>query len=248
VTLNVGRMPNPFFTTDLMYYSDLNFDGVAITGRYPINDRIGTFLTAGAFPVFNTALNFSSANFPNQASSRDQYLFAIQGGGEWRISDNYAAKLGVGYFNYSNVQGKESSPCEIILSSDVCSTDLSRDNFIQFGNTLFGIRNLVTNPNNPTAATPQLYGLASQFGVLDVHDRFDINNFAPIGIALEGDFAKNLSFNRSNIISSSPVNNVSLNTTTNTTSYLGGDTGYLLRVTVGTPQIAKLWDWNAYIA
>jgi hypothetical protein len=29
--------------------------------------------------------------------------------------------------------------------------------------------------------------------------------------------------------------------------YDGGDVGYLARVTVGKPTIAKLWDWNAFV-
>lgn len=249
LTVNVGRAPNPFWTTNLLYYDELNFDGISAQGSYHFNDRVGAFLNTGAFPVFNQNFNFASTPYPTQAASRNKYLFAVQGGGDWRITDDYAAKFAVGYFTYSNIQGRLSSPCSVTLTSDACSTDNSRANFVQFGNTLFPIRNFATDPNNPTAATPQYYGLASNFNVIDLHGRFDINNFRPIGIALEGDFVKNLAFNKSAIAARGPVNNLgSGGSATGPFPYQGGDTGYLARITVGTPEIAKRWDWNVSLA
>ena len=240
LTLYGGRMPNPFWTSDLVFYDDLGFDGFAAQATPRFNERWGGFLTAGLFPVMNTALNFGSTSPPANRSSRDAYLVAAQGGVDWRISDDYAAKFAVGYFSFNGVQGQTSSPCSILYSSDTCNTDNTRPLFLQFGNTVFPIRNIVPNPNTANGGpAPQYYGLASQFGVLDLHGRFDFNNFKPIGVALEGDFATNLSYNKSQVINRSPSNNFDANN-----QYKGGSNAYLARIIVGTPAIAKRWDWN----
>lgn len=243
LTITAGRSPNPFWTTNLVYADDLGFDGVAasVTPRY--SKTLSGFLTAGAFPVFNTAFNFATTASPKYAS-RDAWLFAVQGGGEWRISDNYAAKLAAGYFAYSNIQGKLSAPCTLDFSSDSCSTDDTRTLFRQFGNTLFPVRDIVPNPSSANGGSmPQYYGLASQFDVLDLHGRFDLHNFDPIVIAFEGDFATNLAYNKAAILAHGPANNFD---TSN--QFKSGANAYMAGVTVGMPKIAQRWDWNVSLA
>jgi Putative porin len=239
MTINAGRMSNPFWTTDLIYYDDLAFDGFAVTATPRIGDEISGFVTAGAFPVFNTAFNFGTTT---TFASRNAWLFGVQAGGEWRFAPDYVAKLGAGYFGYSNIAGKTSSPCLILFSSDACNTDNSRMLFTSNGNTMFAIRNLLPNPNNPTGPQPQFFGLASGFNVLDLHGRLDLQMFKPINIALEGEFADNLAFSRTGVARIG-VNNFGPNNTVE-----AGNKAWMLRVTVGTPQIAKRWDWNAWLA
>jgi hypothetical protein len=235
VTLWAGRMPNPFWTTDLIYYDELGFDGFAVTGHQRVFDGLSGFGTIGAFPVFNTAFNFgTTANYP----SRDAWLFGVQGGGEWRITPDYAAKLAAGYFDYSNIQGALSSPCLILVPSDTCSTDNTRTVLTSTGNTMMALRNLVTNPANPSGPQPQYFGLASAFRVLDLHGRFDIDTFKPVGIALETEFSDNLGFNAAGV-ESRGVNNFGSNNVVQ-----AGNKAWMVRVTVGTPEIVQRWDWN----
>jgi hypothetical protein len=241
LVVNAGRAPNPFWTTDLQFDDDVNFDGISIQAQYPLNDHISGFLNAGAFPVFNTDFNFGT-NSVVKTPSRDSYLFAVQGGGDWKINDDYAAKLGVGYFAFSRVQGELSAPCVAPTAFGDCNTDDTKPPFVQFGNTLMPIRNIVPDPSNPNAPQPQFFGLASQFHVLDVHGRFDIKNFDPINIAIEGDYLKNLAFNR-NTAGRFAANNLGANN-----AYQGGDTGYMVKLTVGHEKLEKLWDWNTSIA
>ncbi len=247
-----GRADNPFWTTDLQFYTDLNFDGFSVSATPQVANGLSLFATAGAFPVFNSTFSLSTADTGAQVASRDKWLFAAQGGAQWRISDDYAAKVGVGYFDYSNIQGKFSSPCLILVASDTCSSDISAANFLQQGNTVFGIRNFVTNAQNQTVAEPQLYGLASKFGILDVRGQFTIDAFRPVSVSVDGDFVKNLSFSKSDALAHSPINNFGASVKLPSGAlvngpYDGGDVGYLARVTVGKPTIAKLWDWNAFV-
>jgi hypothetical protein len=242
LTINAGRGPNPFWTTNLLYYDDLSFDGISAQTAYQFNHGLGGFLNLGAFPVFNTDFNFGTNNIVKN-SSRDAYLFAAQGGGDWQINNETKAKLGVGYFSYSNVQGSQSTPCFDPVTNGSCDTDDSKPGFVQFGNTLSPLRNIVQDPSNPNGPVPQYFGLASGFRVLDVHGQVALTNYHPIDVVIDFDYVKNLAFKRSDIINRGPSNNLGSNN-----AYEGGDTGYLASISVGHQALEKLWDWNASVA
>jgi hypothetical protein len=233
LTLYAGRMPNPFWTTDLIFYDDLSFDGFAAAARQPVWEGVSLFGSAGAFPVFNTAFNFgTTANYP----SRDAWLFGIQGGAEWRITPDYTTKFAAGYFSYSNIQGQLSSPCTILYSSQSCDTDDSRMLFPSYGNTMTPIRDIVLPATSPNGAQPQYFGLASAFDILDLHGRLDIDRFKPIRVALEAEFSDNLGFNQAHVLS------VGLPNGSNTVQ--AGNKAWMIRGIVGTAEIAQRWDWN----
>ena len=239
LTLYAGRMPNPFWTTDLIYYDDLGFDGFAASAAPRIAETLKGFVTAGAFPVFNTALNFGSTSANSSFASRDAWLFAVQAGGEWQATKEVTAKFAAGYFSYSNVSGKISSPCTIVFSSDVCDTDNSRALFPGSGNTMIPVRNLVIAPNN---TQPQFFGLASPFRILDLHGRIDLDYFKPIGVAFETEFAVNLAFDRNRAVA------LGVNNFGSAGLPSPGNKAWMIKVSVGKPEIRERWDWNTSLA
>ena len=240
LTLYAGRMPNPYWTTDLIYYDDLGFDGLAVSAAPRFDKTLNGFVTAGAFPVFNTALNFGSTSANSSYASRDAWLFAVQAGGEWQASKEITTKFAAGYFSYSNISGKISSPCTIVFSSDTCDTDNTRALLPGNGNTMIPIRDLVAAPNN---TQPQYFGLASPFRILDLHGRIDLDMFKPVIVSFETEFAANLAFDRSRAIALG-VNNFS--GTTGLPS--PGNKAWMIKVSVGKPEIVERWDWNTSLA
>jgi hypothetical protein len=250
-----GRMNNPFLPSDLMFYPELGFDGVAAKYQHTVLPGVTLFGTGGAFPLFNTAFDFST-NSSEKFASTDSYLAAAQAGVRWDINSQYRATLGVGIFDFLGVQGAVSKPCPIQQNSQFyCNTDSTRTPFVQFGNTLYDIRNIIAETGNPTTSPdPQYYGLASRFNVLDIHPRFDIMTWHPIDVAIEGEFIKNLAYNRSEILTHGPVNSTAVgplgpvNNLGNNGAYQGGDTGYMVKVALGQLEIQKKWDWNAYVS
>ncbi len=244
LTLYAGRSPNPFWTTDLLFDNDLNFDGISGQYSHAITSDVSAFINAGAFPVFNTAFNLGTTN-EIKTKSHDAYLFAVQGGAEWKINDTTDTKVGVGYFDFDNVQGSESSPCFNPVNIGSCDTDVTIPGFVQFGNTMFPTRNIEQNPATPNGPQPQVFGLASRFDILDVHGQLKLTNFHPVDVVIDVDYLKNLGFNRQSIVNRGPVNNLGSGTAA---PYVGGDTGYSVSVSVGHQQLEKLWDWNAAIA
>ena len=50
-TLTGGRILNPFFFSDLVWWRDLTFEGFAGTYRHSLSNVFEGFATAGAFPL-----------------------------------------------------------------------------------------------------------------------------------------------------------------------------------------------------
>ncbi len=252
LTIYAGREANPFLPSDLMYYTDLNFDGISAQFRHHLAGPFGVFATAGAFPLFNTAFDFST-NSETKFGSTDSYLTALQAGVTWQARPDVKATLGLGIFDYLGVQGAISSPCVVQLGGTfACDTDATRTPNWQFGNSVYPIRDIVPfqPTNNPSAnpPDPQFFGLASRFNVFDVHPIVEISTYDPIDVRLEGEFMKNLAFNPSAIEAHGaprevpgPVNNLGTNG-----NFLGGDTGYMVKLALGQLEIHRKWDWNAY--
>lgn len=241
----VGRFANPWLYTELVWDDDINFDGVAAQFSGQLLGSLSGFTTLGVFPIENTAFNFPDNTVLKQGS-RDKWLYAAQAGIDWQPRRSFDFKLGAAYYYFSNLEGKLSAPCVANTATDPCSTDDSRPGFLQQGNTLFAIRDLVSNSTTPPLF--QYYGLASPFHDLDVTTRFDVTLSGSTHIVLDGDVVKNLAYSKRNIAAKNPVNNIGPDTVNGTVTtpgtFDGGDLGYLARLTIGTPEIHERWEWN----
>jgi len=254
LTIDAGRMPNPFFSTDLLYDLDLNFDGVAATARHRFRENLSGFVTAGIFPYFNSDFNFSN-NSLQKTTSRDRYLSAVQGGVDWRFAQDWALRFGVGYYHFDRAEGALSAPCVATLSTDSCDTDQSRGFFTQNTNTFFPVRNIIRDPNAagfPNEPQFQYFGLASQFQVLDINARLNMARFNPYVLTAEVNYLRNLAFDkgritRRGVLSQGAANGI-VNNVSDTGGFEGGGSGYMLRATFGHPDIDQPWHWNVSFA
>jgi len=254
----IGRFENPYFSTPLIWDDDLGFDGIAANLKVNVTENFQIFGTGGAFAVYNTALNFSSAATGETFASYDKYLFGIQTGIDWKIADDWKFKVAAAYYNYYNISGQLSDPYIQYGSSDPGSTDQTRPAFAQKGNTYFALRQVEYDPSNTgTQNNYQYYGLATEFNDLALTARLDYNGFEPVQVSLIGEFVSNLSFNKSDI------SNIGTNTSSNVISdnrvvnnrgevslndplgaFEGSGIGWFGEIRVGTPKLAKLWDWQ----
>lgn len=232
----VGRAENPFWTSPLLFDNDLNFDGLSARYSYAVADGVEAFGTAGAFPIYNTAFNVGSTNV-NKVPSRNKYLLAGQLGVSVAPADDIKVTLAGGYFVFGKAEGEFSSPCFAYL--DTCDTDITRPQFVQFGNTMFALRDIVADPSDPTGPQLQYYGLASKFRVLNLHAGVDVTTFDPVKLRLEGDYINNLGFDRNAIVARIPENNLD-----GTNRFDGGNQGWSLNLIVGEPETRKRGDWN----
>lgn len=245
--LLVGRFDNPFFATPLIWDDDLGFDGVALRAKHEVLPGLTPFINGGAFPVYNTDFNFAS-NQPAKFKSYDKYLFAVQGGLDWKPTPDWNFKAAVAYYYFYNIEGKRSTPYTPQTSSDASDTDNSRPAFAQKGNTYMAIRDIIPDASNDFGAINQwqYFGLASKFENLAVTARLDYNGFEPVQVSIVGEWITNLAFNKS-LINTMAVNNRGPLDTEEINAALGEFEGsgnaWYIEGRVGTPALAKRWDW-----
>jgi len=254
VAVSVGRFDNPFWSpTDLAWHRDLGFDGVAVQAKYEIAQGITPFVVAGAFPIYNTDFNVGT-NFDTATgdvgkfASRDKWLFGGQAGVATRFAPESAFRVAVAYYDFTNVQGRLSSPCFVRSASDLCDTDLTRPSFAQKGNTYRPLRDIIREASNNLGDTNQFqyFGLVSQYRPVVASAQLDLGHFHPVHIVLDGEYIWNSAFDRKVMNADTTINNRAGTSDGTIGPYNGGNQGWLGRVTVGNKDIKHRWDWNVH--
>jgi hypothetical protein len=218
--LTGGRLPNPFFSTDLLWADDLGFEGVAATGTMPVMGGAAGFVTAGYFPL--------TENRPG--TTKPRALLGVQTGLDMKLGQgDRRLKIGVAIYNYQGIEGVKESPADM-GRSDYATRSEYGSGFRQRGNTLFNVR------ASGDTASP-VYGLASSFQELNLTAALDWADLLPQHLRITGDVVKNLGFNRDEMARR-----------TGQSIPDGGDIGFLARVQLGQTQINKRGDWNASLA
>ena len=206
-----GRIPNPWFHTDLVWDPDLNFEGLALNFATDTQDmtKLKGFLTAGAFPLQEDAFT----------SGCDKYLYAGQVGMEYKPRYDFAARLGIAYYDYVNIEGKLSPASQ--PTKNECTAPL----FFQKGNTLFDI--------DPRATIEP--ALASDYNLINITCKIDLGMFHPVHINLIGDYVKNIGFDKDTVQSRTGTD-VDRETS-----------GYQLGIEVGHPVVRNFLDWDVFL-
>jgi Putative porin len=250
-SVSLGRFDNPFFATSMIWADDLGFDGAVAQGRFGLGEDVTPFYAVGAFPVFNTDLNFAS-NQPSKFKSNDKWLYGGQLGVTWELGKNISLKLGAAYYQFENIEGKLSSPIVLFNATDAGDTDASRPAFAQKGNTYMALRNItpvageasIGGNQNGSINRFQYFGLATKFAVAAIDARLDFNQFEPFQISFIGEIAKNRSFD-STAIEAVAENNLGAKSTAHPDGeFLGSDTAWLVGVTLGDVALKERWKWN----
>lgn len=170
-----GRLPNPWFGTDLVWDEDLNFEGVAGSFRPLPRANFSPFFTLGAFPLQEVEL-----------SADDKWLFGTQAGFDWELTTRSRIKFGAAYYHYENTAGQANEFDSNLL-------DYTAPQFRQKGNPLFNI----DNDGDPSTTR---FALASEYRQLNVTAAWNLQTFDPIHVTLAGDFVKNIGFDREEIL------------------------------------------------
>ena len=252
-TITFGRFDNPFFTpTTIMWANDIGFDGIAGQGRYELFKGFTPFVSGGIFPIYNTDLNYASTQQP-KVSSNDKYLYAAQGGIDWKITKDLAFKGSAGYYYFQNVQGQVSAPGVAYSANDQFNTDNTRPSFAQKGNTYMELRDIQATADNAygTQNQYQYFGLATPFQIFSANARLEYRHWEPFVVSISGEWDQNMAWSASNIQNSGPTTannpyNVHgpINNTGANGQYLGGNNAWVGQFKVGSGALQKLWDWD----
>lgn len=246
-TVTGGRIANPFESTDMLFSNDLNFDGVAAIFKHPLEGRdVTLFGTLGAFSTEYGSNGWNSSSF-SEGKSEDKWLLAAQAGADWKIDSRNSLRGALAYYHFDNIAGKRSSPCSPWAGQENCDTDWSRPAFMQKGNTLFLLRDITSNPQDPAnTPQPQYVGLASKFDLLDVNLRWDTRVFNGLGLRVNANYIRNLAYNKSKMMNRSQGNIV--NNFGENGDVESGPNAWMLQATLGRSyDLKEKGDWLAFV-
>jgi hypothetical protein len=221
--INAGRIPNPWFSTDMVWSENLNFEGAAITTRLTQPDApFEPFATVGAFPLRDEAA-------PTRTS---RWLYGAQVGTSWLPAARTKIKAGLAYYAYHNLEGREDPDYTVSGSNYVAGVSYGQYAYTQGtlgqkGNTLFE-----TNPVGAAA----VYGLAYKFRPVVLTLSAELTHFSPYSLLATAEYVKNTAFSVSDFAARAG------------SSYEGVDpgghsAGYLLRLGFGTPEVREQGQW-----
>ncbi len=170
-----GRFANPFYSTDLVWDSDVNLEGIALKfdSDTLLENPLKFFLTAGAFPLQEIELY-----------EKDKWLYAAQAGMKYEKTMGLSAATVVSYYDYKRTRGEFFNDPTGSYSND---TDPA---FRQIGNALMDIN---SDPNEET------YALAGDYRLLNVTSQLDYDYWFPFHIVLTADYVKNIGFDSSEV-------------------------------------------------
>lgn len=228
LSLNAGRLPNPWFSTDMVWSENLNFDGAALTTRWLQPDAtLAPFATVGAFP-----LRDESAPVRNQ-----RWLFGAQVGSSWEPASRTKVKAGLAYYSYRNLAGREDTDYTVSGSSMVPGVSYGQYAYPQGtlgqkGNTLF--------ETSPVGATP-VYGLAYQFRPVVLTVSAELTHFSPYSLLATAEYVKNTAFNVADFQRRAGSSYAGVNPG-------GRSTGYHFKLGLGTPEVREPGQWLATVS
>ena len=205
-----GRFGNPWFGTDLVWANDLSFDGVAVQWLPPLGKSTRGFVTLAAMPVQEVEL-----------SNADKWLLGAQVGVDANhLLGEVSGKIGLAYYDYRHIVGK-TSPVGSALD------EFTAVQFAQKGNTYY---NISSDPTKP------LFGLASDFHLVNVTGSLDVPLIAGKHVLLTGDFVKNVGYSRADV-----------------SARVGADVapktkGWLMRAGFGDADVNKSGNWQLFSA
>ena len=250
-SITAGRMPTPFVQTDLIFSPELNFDGVVGHSDFPFTDDLKTFVTAGAIPIQYTGNNDPAQAYGDKKyGATDKWLWSTQLGFTWKFAEDAQWQAALAYYYFQGMRGQLSQPCQLYTGINYCSTDYTAPAYMQWGNTLFLLRDIVPDPSSPTNyAQPQFVGLSYDYHVADLVNKVDFK-VGETPIELQAEYERNMAyharsaFNRYPNGLGMPVNNYQGSSDGSNGPYKSGPVGWLLRGIIGNPHPMALNEWN----
>ena len=237
VTVQAGRIPNPWFSTEMTWSENLNFEGVATTFRYPeAGEGVTPFLTMGYFPMRENGT-------PRRGS---RHLVGAQLGSGWDLDSRTRLKFGVALYDYRNIEGRSDTDFEGALAADgftpvpVIGATYGQYEYPvglrQKGNTVFE-----TSPISGYNNISPIWGLAYKFRPLVLTASAAFSHFSPFNVMLSAEYARNMAFDENDFRKrATDAAYAGLNPG-------GRREGYQFKLGVGDFEVREPGDWQAQL-
>jgi len=222
LSADFGRMPNPFYSTDLAWPEDLAFDGIATKLSHSFKPERSLFATAGIFPLEEFSLG-----------TKDKWLLGAQVGGEVDVARGVQFKLGLAAYDFHHMEGqRETNPPPSGPRAGTVNYFAS-----QYAPGLRLKGNTLINLNDPTSTAAPTWGLASKFRPINLTANLQLEGVLPVPVGLTLDWIKNTAFNIKDIEARAGVPMTDLREKTNAAQ---------ARLQVGNLKLARRGDWQAF--
>jgi len=227
-SLSAGRIANPWFSTDLVWNDNLNFEGLAAGFKLPAqlsspNASWTPFATLGYFPVRESA-----------PPRRGRSLMGAQVGAQWEASELTRFKFGLAQYVYSGFVGQVDTDYDKVTGAGRSYGQYEYEAGLrQRGNSLF----LTNSPLEIAAGlTPDKarWGLAMRYRPLTLTAAAEFSHFAPVFVGLSGELVRNQAFDLNEAYHRLGF-------------YFTGARAYGvgMRATVGAQQVRNAGQWQA---
>jgi Putative porin len=234
-----GRIANPWYVgggeftggSELVWDTDLSFEGFAGTVRHSFGEpktllnrnedlppAHSVFATVGGFPLQETEL-----------SSSGKWLVGGQLGVDWGFESHDVIRAGIAYYDYINLEAKPNRNNPTTCNTNSPGNNFSVPQFLQFGNTMTVICN-----DNIQTDLGGLYGLASDYNIINANISYDFAKFTPYHVIFGADFAKNVGFDKS------AIENLTGRVIEDETN------AWQVRVDFGWPKVDRSGEWNVF--
>ncbi len=178
-TLTGGQMPNPLYTSNMIWAEDLNPAGAAEQYDHTFNDNLEVFATAGQFVYQAAAGNGVVNGIGGGTSNYTTFLFAEQVGFKYNFDKNTFFKAGATMYTYSGTKGSAITTVGGLYSSS--PNNLSNT----AANTSTGAVSVTGQENNsPSYFNGPFVGAADA----PVSNVSGINDLAVLEVPMEFDF------------------------------------------------------------
>jgi hypothetical protein len=175
-TATAGRFANPWVSTDLVWYNDLTFEGVATNYRLNLGSdnthRHDLFVTLGGFPLQDVV-----------PSSQNKWLLGGQLGADLLTSGESRFRVGAAYYDYVHLVGQVNAPTSTL-------NNYTGPPLVQKGNTLFPIS------GDPTT---DLFAIASDFRIVDLTAIADWHAFTRYSLSVTAEALKNIGYKSADV-------------------------------------------------
>lgn len=227
LTIQAGRMPNPWFSTDMVWSENLNFEGIAATVRHvPVDGSFTPFATVGWFPL-------REASKPARSS---RSLAGAQMGLAWEPAVRTKIKAGLAMYAYKNMAGREdldylTDGTQVTGTGPTYGQYEYTSSMRQKGNTVFE-----TNPAFDRNQSP-IWGLAYEFRPMVLTVSAELTHFSPYSLLLSAEYAKNTAFDANSFHQRAGASYAGINPG-------GKDKGYHLKLAFGASEVRDAGQWQ----
>lgn len=191
LSASAGRIPNPWFSTDLTWNESLNFEGLAAQAQRPAAATATwlPFFTAGYFPVRESA-----------PPRRGRGILGAQVGVQWEASDLTRVRAGLAQYRFRYFEGQIDGDYSAVTGAGRSYGQYEYEAGLrQRGNTLFLTNSGIEIDLGRVGPGRERWGLASRFEPWALTVAAEWSHFAPMFIGLSAEVVRNEAYDREEI-------------------------------------------------